>query len=98
MAILGNLIVQGTIRALNKIYTQDLDVAQTLTVTSLNTSGDIQANGFLKIGNNKEKAIIYLNNKKFATATDDWLRIDPDSSFPDGLLLHSNIVRIDGEF
>ena len=39
MAQLGNTVILGSLRCLNKIYTSDLDVANGLTLTSLTVSG-----------------------------------------------------------
>lgn len=85
MAILSNLLVNGTSRLLGKLYCSDLDV-----------SSDLSINGKLSI----PYTGLYIAGKKAIwsnSATDTWLRINY-SNFSSGVYFSGSVVRTDGEF
>ena len=72
MAILNSLIVNGSIRCLNKLYVRDIDLSNDLSVNEITAKGNIVANGELFVGHGTEgKAKIYLNKKLFAQSNND---------------------------
>lgn len=95
MAQLGNLLVKGSSRFLNKAYFEDISIAGTSFF-----SGDISTDGTLNIGANKaSNALLYLNNKIAVRAVDSWLRInDTSTNFTSGVYFGNSDVRTDKEF
>ena len=84
MAILSNLLVNGTSRLLGKLYCSDLDV-----------SSDLSISGKLSI----PYTGLYINGKKAIwsdSTTDTWLRIN-GTNFSSGIYLGSSRLRTDGE-
>lgn len=84
MAILSNLLVNGTSRLLGKLYCSDLDV-----------SADLTIGGKLSI----PYTGIYIAGKKAIwsdSATDTWLRIN-GTNFSSGVYFGSSKLRTDGE-
>ena len=95
MAQLGNLLVKGSSRFLNKAYFEDISIAGTSFF-----SGNISTDGTLNIGANKaSNALLYLNNKIAVRAVDSWLRInDTSTNFTSGVYFGNSDVRTDKEF
>ena len=95
MAQLGNLLVKGSSRFLNKAYFEDISIAGTSFF-----SGNISTDGTLNIGANKaSNALLYLNNKIAVRAVDSWLRInDTSTNFTCGVYFGNSDVRTDKEF
>ena len=95
MAQLGNLLVKGSSRFLNKVYFEDISIA----VTSF-FSGDISTDGTLNIGANKaSNALLYLNKKIAIRGVDSWLRInDTSTNFTSGVYFGSSDVQTDKAF
>lgn len=95
MAQLGNLLVKGSSRFLNKVYFEDISIAGTSFF-----SGNISTDGTLNIGANKaSNALLYLNNKIAVRAVDSWLRInDTSTNFTSGVYFGNSDVRTDKEF
>ena len=95
MAQLGNLLVKGSSRFLNKVYFDDVSIAGTSFF-----SGDISTDGTLNIGANKaSNALLYLNKKIAIRGVDSWLRInDTSTNFTSGVYFGSSDVRTDKAF
>jgi hypothetical protein len=95
LAQLGNLLVKGSSRFLNKAYFEDISIAGTSFF-----SGNISTDGTLNIGANKaSNALLYLNNKIAVRAVDSWLRInDTSTNFTSGVYFGNSDVRTDKEF
>lgn len=95
MAQLGNLLVKGSSRFLNKAYFEDISIAGTSFF-----SGNISTDGTLNIGANKaSNALLYLNNKIAVRAVDSWLRInDTSTNFTSGVYFGNSDVRTDKAF
>ena len=95
MAQLGNLLVKGSSRFLNKVYFEDISIAGTSFF-----SGDISTDGTLNIGANKaSNALLYLNKKIAIRGVDSWLRInDTSTNFTSGVYFGSSDVRTDKAF
>lgn len=95
MAQLGNLLVKGSSRFLNKAYFEDISIAGTSFF-----SGNISTDGTLNIGANKaSNALLYLNNKIAVRAVGSWLRInDTSTNFTSGVYFGNSDVRTDKEF
>lgn len=95
MAQLGNLLVKGSSRFLNKVYFEDVSIAGTSFF-----SGDISTDGTLNIGANKtSNALLYLNKKIAIRGVDSWLRInDTSTNFTSGVYFGSSDVRTDKAF
>ena len=95
MAQLGNLLVKGSSRFLNKVYFEDISIAGTSFF-----SGDISTDGTLNIGANKaSNALLYLNKKIAIRGVDSWLRInDTSTNFISGVYFGSSDVRTDKAF
>lgn len=95
MAQLGNLLVKGSSRFLNKAYFEDISIAGTSFF-----NGNISTDGTLNIGANKaSNALLYLNNKIAVRAVDSWLRInDTSTNFTSGVYFGNSDVRTDKEF
>ena len=88
MAQLGNLLVKGSSRFLNKAYFEDVYIC-----------GDVSTGGELNIAtNDPQKANLYLNGKRALRGHDSWLRINEDRHFTDGIYCGSGVFRTDGEF
>lgn len=95
MAQLGNLLVKGSSRFLNKVYFDDVSIAGTSFF-----SGDISTDGTLNIGANKtSNALLYLNKKIAIRGVDSWLRInDTSTNFTSGVYFGNSDVRTDKAF
>lgn len=95
MAQLGNLLVKGSSRFLNKAYFEDISIAGTSFF-----SGNISTDGALNIGANKaSNALLYLNKKIAIRGVDSWLRInDTSTNFTSGVYFGSSDVRTDKAF
>lgn len=95
MAQLGNLLVKGSSRFLNKVYFDDISIAGTSFF-----SGDISTDGTLNIGANKaSNALLYLNKKIAIRGVDSWLGInDTSTNFTSGVYFGSSDVRTDKAF
>lgn len=95
MAQLGNLLVKGSSRFLNKVYFEDISIAGTSFFSS-----DISTDGTLNIGANKaSNALLYLNKKIAIRGVDSWLRInDTSTNFTSGVYFGSSDVRTDKAF
>lgn len=95
MAQLGNLLVKGSSRFLNKAYFEDISIAGTSFF-----SGNISTDGTLNIGENKaSNALLYLNKKIAIRGVDSWLRInDTSTNFTSGVYFGSSDVRTDKAF
>lgn len=95
MAQLGNLLVKGSSRFLNKAYFEDISIAGTSFF-----SGNISTDGTLSIGENKaSNALLYLNKKIVVRGVDSWLRInDTSTNFTSGVYFGSSDVRTDKAF
>lgn len=95
MAQLGNLLVKGSSRFLNKAYFEDISIAGTSFF-----SGDISTDGTLNIGANKaSNALLYLNKKIAIRGVDSWLRInDTSTNFTSGVYFGSSDVQTDKAF
>lgn len=88
MAQLGNLLVKGSSRFLNKAYFEDVYIC-----------GDVSTGGELNIAtNDSKKANLSLNSKRALRGYDSWLRINEDRHFTDGIYCGSGVFRTDGEF
>lgn len=88
MAQLGNLLVKGSSRFLNKAYFEDVYIC-----------GDVSTGGELNIAtNDSRKANLSLNGKRALRGYDSWLRINEDRHFGDGIYCGNGILRTDGEF
>lgn len=88
MAQLGNLLVKGSSRFLNKAYFEDVYIC-----------GDVSTGGELNIAtNDSQKANLSLNGKRALRGYDSWLRINEDRHFGDGIYCGSGVLRTDGEF
>jgi hypothetical protein len=95
LAQLGNLLVKGSSRFLNKAYFEDISIAGTSFF-----SGNISTDGALNIGANKaSNALLYLNKKIAIRGVDSWLRInDTSTNFTSGVYFGSSDVRTDKAF
>lgn len=95
MAQLGNLLVKGSSRFLNKVYFEDISIAGTSFF-----SGNISTDGTLNIGANKaSNALLYLNKKIAIRGVDSWLGInDTSTNFTSGVYFGSSDVRTDKAF
>lgn len=95
MAQLGNLLVKGSSRFLNKAYFEDISIAGTSFF-----SGNISTDGTLNIGANKaSNALLYLNEKIAIRGVDSWLRInDTSTNFTSGVYFGNSDVRTDKAF
>ena len=95
MAQLGNLLVKGSSRFLNKVYFEDISIAGTSFY-----SGNISTDGTLNIGANKaSNALLYLNKKIAIRGVDSWLGInDTSTNFTSGVYFGSSDVRTDKAF
>lgn len=95
MAQLGNLLVKGSSRFLNKVYFEDISIAGTSFF-----SGNISTDGTLNIGANKaSNALLYLNKKITIRGVDSWLGInDTSTNFTSGVYFGSSDVRTDKAF
>lgn len=95
MAQLGNLLVKGSSRFLNKAYFEDISIAGTSFF-----SGNISTDGTLNIGANKaSNALLYLNKKIAIRGVDSWLRInDTSTNFTSGVYFGNSDVRTDKAF
>lgn len=87
MAQLGNLLVKGSSRFLNKAYFEDVYIC-----------GDVSTGGKLDITANEGKAILSLNGKKALEAYDTWLNINESRDFTAGIYCGTGVLRTDGEF
>lgn len=87
MAQLGNLLVKGSSRFLNKAYFEDVYIC-----------GDVSTGGKLDITANEGKSILSLNGKKALEAYDTWLNINESRDFTGGIYCGTGILRTDGEF
>lgn len=95
MAQLGNLLVKGSSRFLNKAYFEDISIAGTSFF-----SGNISTDGTLNIGANKaSNALLYLNKKIAIRGVNSWLRInDTSTNFTSGVYFGNSDVRTDKAF
>jgi len=95
LAQLGNLLVKGSSRFLNKAYFEDISIAGTSFF-----SGNISTDGTLNIGANKaSNALLYLNKKIAIRGVDSWLRInDTSTNFTSGVYFGNSDVRTDKAF
>lgn len=95
MAQLGNLLVKGSSRFLNKVYFEGISIAGTSFF-----SGNISTDGTLNIGANKaSNALLYLNKKIAIRGVDSWLGInDTSTNFTSGVYFGSSDVRTDKAF
>lgn len=87
MAQLGNLLVKGSSRFLNKAYFEDVYIC-----------GDVSTGGNLDITANEGKSILSLNGKKALEAYDTWLNINESGDFTSGIYCGIKVLRTDGEF
>lgn len=87
MAQLGNLLVKGSSRFLNKAYFEDVSIC-----------GDVSIGGKLDITANEGKSILSLKGKKALEAYDEWLNINESKDFSVGVYCGTGILRIDGAF
>lgn len=87
MAQLGNLLVKGSSRFLNKAYFEDVSIC-----------GDMSIGGKLDITANEGKSILSLNGKKALEVYDTWLNINESRDFPSGIYCGTGVLRTDGEF
>lgn len=87
MAQLGNLLVKGSSRFLNKAYFEDVSIC-----------GDVSTGGKLDITANEGKSILSLNGKKALEVYDTWLNINESGDFTAGIYCGSGVLRTDGEF
>lgn len=87
MAQLGNLLVKGSSRFLNKAYFEDVYIC-----------GDVSTGGKLDITANEGKSILSLNGKKALEVYDTWLNINESRDFPSGIYCGTGVLRTDGEF
>lgn len=87
MAQLGNLLVKGSSRFLNKAYFEDVYIC-----------GDVSTGGNLDITANEGKSILSLNGKKALEAYDTWLNINESKDFTSGIYCGTGVLRTDGEF
>lgn len=87
MAQLGNLLVKGSSRFLNKAYFEDVSIC-----------GDVSIGGKLDITANEGKSILSLNGKKALEAYDTWLNINESRDFTAGIYCGTGVLRTDGEF
>lgn len=87
MAQLGNLLVKGSSRFLNKAYFEDVYIC-----------GDVSTGGKLDITANEGKSILSLNGKKALEVYDTWLNINESRDFTSGIYCGSGVLRTDGEF
>lgn len=87
MAQLGNLLVKGSSRFLNKAYFEDISIC-----------GDVSIGGKLDITANEGKSILSLNGKKALEAYDTWLNINESRDFTAGIYCGTGVLRTDGEF
>ncbi len=87
MAQLGNLLVKGSSRFLNKAYFEDVSIC-----------GDVSIGGKLDITANEGKSILSLKGKKALEAYDEWLNINESKDFSIGVYCGTGILRIDGAF
>lgn len=87
MAQLGNLLVKGSSRFLNKAYFEDVYIC-----------GDVSTGGKLDITANEGKSILSLNGKKALEVYDTWLNINESGDFTAGIYCGSGVLRTDGEF
>ena len=75
MAQLGNLLVKGSSRFLNKAYFENVYIC-----------GDVSTGGELNIAtNDSRKANLSLNGKRALRGYDSWLRINEDIHLCDGI-------------
>ena len=88
IAVLNNLIVNGSARFLNKLYANDVDIGSNLSIT-----GNIEVKGTLDIGNN-----VYLNNKLALRGFDTYLRLNDTGAFTNGVYFGTSRVRTDNSF
>lgn len=88
IAVLNNLIVNGSARFLNKLYANDVDIGSNLSI-----AGNIEAEGTLDIGNN-----VYLNNKLALRGFDTYLRVNDTGTFTNGVYFGTSRVRTDNSF
>lgn len=87
MAQLGNLLVKGSSRFLNKAYFEDVYIC-----------GDVSTGGELNIAtNDSQKANLYLNGKRALRGYDGWLRINEDRHFTAGIYCGTGVLYTDGE-
>lgn len=87
MAQLGNLLVKGSSRFLNKAYFEDVYIC-----------GDVSTGGKLDITANEGKSILSLNGKRALEVYDTWLNINESGDFTNGIYCGSGVLRTDGEF
>lgn len=87
MAQLGNLLVKGSSRFLNKAYFEDVSIC-----------GDVSIGGKLDITANEGKSILSLKGKRALEAYDEWLNINESKDFSVGVYCGTGILRIDGAF
>ena len=100
MAILNSLLNMGESRLLGKVYLNDIDIGNDVTVANdLTVGDDITNNGTLSVGKSTAaNAIIYLNDKLAIKGTDVWLRINETKAFTSGIYTGTSIVRSDSGF
>lgn len=87
LAQLGNLLVKGSSRFLNKAYFEDVYIY-----------GNVSTGGKLDITANEGKSILSLNGKKALEVYDTWLNINESGDFTAGIYCGSGVLRTDGEF
>ena len=92
MAILKNLIVNGSARFLNTLYANDLNITNA-TVNNLTVTGITNI-----AAGSATSASLQINNKGALYGYDSWLRINEQKQFSSGVYFGSNIVRTDGSF
>ena len=98
MAYLGNTVINGSLRCLNKSYFGDISVSGTTTFASLEVTGNATiSGGTLTVGNSSTTSTLYLYGKNALYAMDSWLRINSASSFSQGVYVPS-LFRTDGKF
>lgn len=87
MAQLGNLLVKGSSRFLNKAYFEDVYIC-----------GDVSTGGKLDITANEGKSILSLNGKKALEVYDTWLNINESGDFTAGIYCGTGVLYTDGTF
>lgn len=89
MAQLGNLLVKGSSRFLNKAYFEDVYIC-----------GDVSTGGKLDITANEGKSILSLNGKRALAElnSDGWLRINEYRDFVSGIYCGTGVLYAGGTF
>lgn len=84
MAILNNLIVNGTARFLNTVYADDVDISGDLAAATITSSGALKG------------ASLYLNNTLAMDVNSSTLRINSASAFSNGINFGNSKIASSG--